>query len=77
MKMVFSAAFGLFSVALLRNCGRMGSGRESLPVTYHIALATVSGYKRNSNGVLFVEERLMKKLLYGGDGFFGTEYSVF
>lgn len=55
----------------------MGSGRESLPVTYHIAPATIFGHKRNSNGVFFVEERLMKKLLYGGDGLLGTEGSVY
>jgi hypothetical protein len=43
----FSAAFGRFSVALLKNCGRMGSGREACQLSR--TPIAILGYKEYAN----------------------------
>lgn len=49
------AAFGRFSVALIENCGRMGSAREA----YHLSrnIAPMFGYGEMPIEMYFVGER--------------------
>lgn len=49
------AAFGRFSVALIENCGRMGSAREAYQLSRNIAPRF--GYREMSMGMYFVGER--------------------
>lgn len=49
------AAFGRSSVALIENCGRMGSAREAYQLSRNIA--AMFGYREISIGVYFVGER--------------------
>lgn len=50
------AAFGRFSVALIENCGRMGSAREAYQLSRNIA--AMFGYREMSMEMYFVGERL-------------------